>query len=253
MACSCLACILHSGPVAEIDSQPPVSRQAIEALSWKLIAEFHRRHPERLKVIEAHPGGGQYDCLGLVRGGEVIAFLNRVGSFTCFPSGAAIEWQDLWPRCLTAGGLGQILDKMSRLCGLEVPSKLPPSSTPTVAFRAMALIAATLCLDLEPQEWDWRNGAEDTSGKGCQSGRDEWFKVLCLENELAQARGEGDADFGGRYRYWFLLRDGVPQCCVIADRGVACLRDGSRVELAEAYSRTHRAEVTAGMLLSRFT
>jgi hypothetical protein len=36
-----------------------------EALSWRLMAELARRHPNQLRVIEAHGGGGQYDELRL--------------------------------------------------------------------------------------------------------------------------------------------------------------------------------------------
>ena len=38
-----------------------------ELASWTLATEVMRRAPELLRIIETHPGGGQYDCLSMVR------------------------------------------------------------------------------------------------------------------------------------------------------------------------------------------
>jgi len=57
----------------------------IETLSWRLVTETVRRAPDRLKIYEMHPGGGQYDCLALYTSeGEALAYLNRGGTFTPF-------------------------------------------------------------------------------------------------------------------------------------------------------------------------
>ena len=42
-----------------------LSRQLLEAASWRVVAELVRRHPT-IRVIETHPGGDQYDCLQLL-------------------------------------------------------------------------------------------------------------------------------------------------------------------------------------------
>lgn len=49
------------------------------AQSWWLASELARRHPELL-IIETHPGGGQYDCLSLVKDEQTLIDVNRVGS-----------------------------------------------------------------------------------------------------------------------------------------------------------------------------
>ena len=59
----------------QIDLPYPMKR----ALAWWIAAEMIRRHPDEVRVIENHPGGGQYDCLTLCRRGsdyEAIAYLN---------------------------------------------------------------------------------------------------------------------------------------------------------------------------------
>ncbi len=60
-----------------------VQRSVLEAASWRLAAELCRRHPDRLRIYELHPGGGQYDCLSIAVAGESprsLIQLNRNGS-----------------------------------------------------------------------------------------------------------------------------------------------------------------------------
>lgn len=40
-----------------------IDRSVLEAASWRLASELARRHPDTTRLIRAHPGGGQYDCL----------------------------------------------------------------------------------------------------------------------------------------------------------------------------------------------
>lgn len=59
-----------------------ISQQLKEILSWRLVSETVRRAPNRLRIYELHPGGGQYDCLSLnTIDGIGIADLNRAGMF----------------------------------------------------------------------------------------------------------------------------------------------------------------------------
>jgi T3SS (YopN, CesT) and YbjN peptide-binding chaperone 2 len=56
----------------------------LEAASWRLASELVRRHPSTLRLIRAHPGGGQSDVLWLLpSSGEVgDVRLNRAGSIS---------------------------------------------------------------------------------------------------------------------------------------------------------------------------
>src|SRR4051794_35374654 len=62
-------------------TMPP--RRFILMQSWWLASRLVRRHPE-LKLIETHPGGGQYDCLTLRKDQGTRVDINRVGSIHVF-------------------------------------------------------------------------------------------------------------------------------------------------------------------------
>jgi type III secretion system-like peptide-binding chaperone len=57
-----------------------------ELASWTLATEVMRRAPKLLRIIETHPGGGQYDCLSMMRMVPHLKLcsFNRRGSFTAF-------------------------------------------------------------------------------------------------------------------------------------------------------------------------
>ena len=59
-----------------------MNSQIDEILSWRFITEFWRRFPHDFTLIEAHPGGGMYDCLVLLTKGKDSQFaidVNRGG------------------------------------------------------------------------------------------------------------------------------------------------------------------------------
>lgn len=229
--------------------EAPVSRQMIEAISWKLIAEFHRRHPDYGLVFEGHPGGGQYDCLGLWSQGQALAYLNRAGGFAVMQTDYQIGWHELWPRCLTQNGLGQVLDEMSRGCGLSIPEKVAPTAANTLSYRVMAMVIAAMSHELNV--WEWRNGIDDTSGYPCQDLRDGWFCALCMDEQLEAAIREGETNMGGRYKYWFLLKDGTPLICIKADVGLAYWLGLESLNMTKKYSQKRSIPELAGCILSR--
>jgi hypothetical protein len=227
------------------------SRSLREAIGWRLVAEFHRRHPAPWTVIECHPGGGQYDCLTLYHQ-QVKAFLNREGGFTVFDGEAGkderIEFENLWPLCLTEGGLRTVLDEMSRLCRLSAPAKLPPTGRETLAYRVMAGVIGSLCF--EKETWEWRNGQEDTSGYGCQELRDGWFELFPGAKETARHSWPDDPYNQAKYRFWFLLKDGRPVLCL--DKAAHCWSDSGQSDLFSIYSQKHRSlPAVAGYALSQ--
>lgn len=229
------------------DSDMLVGRRIIEAISWKLASEFHRRHPDRMSIIETHPGGGQYDCLSFFCEKEVIAHLNRVGSFTPNASEHVISWENLWPRCMSNEGLREVLDEMSEACRLEIPKKLPPTQPASLSYRVMAQISAALCLDLS--EWEWRAGDEDTSGWPAPDSRDHWFGLLSMEEELRCAKAMEQNGSLGRLGYWFLLQDDEPRCC-ISDDARYWSNSSPSVDLMANYKKNRSVYGLAGTVLA---
>jgi hypothetical protein len=64
-----------------LDDLPGMSSRTKEILSWMTIAECLLLAKVRLKIRESYPGGGQYNCLGLVDEGENdVILLNRLGT-----------------------------------------------------------------------------------------------------------------------------------------------------------------------------
>ena len=226
-----------------------LSRQIIEALRWKLIAEFMRRHGAAYTVIETHPCGGTYDCLTLLRGEFTAAHLNFGASFTaCSPGGEnRVESADLWSRALEEGGMRDVLDRMSQCCGHDIPAKLPPTNRETLAYRIMTGVASILAF--EPESWEWRNGQEDTSGYGDQTYRDRWFQEFPGAEEDRQQKRVDDPFGLPAYRYWFLLRNEKPVVCLSKD-AVLWARNQDACDLFEEYSRSRNIHTVAGQVLS---
>jgi hypothetical protein len=236
-------------PMIERESQPeslPPSPQLREALSWKLVSELHRRHPGDFTVIETHPGGGQYDCLSLWAGSQTVADLNRVGGFNVFSGGQGIPWQELWSAGLVEGGIADLLDRMSRECGLTIPAQLPPTGPETLVYRVMAGVSAALVFD--KASWEWRNGQLDTSGCNDQGYRDQWFDAFPGAKAAARA-GLPDAPFGNsKYGFWFLLKDDQPMVC-LSKNSLCWDSAGEEFNLTALYRRERRIHGLVGVVL----
>lgn len=234
-----------------IESESPpetlmqLSDQLRQALSWKLVAELHRRHPEDFTVIETHPGGGLYDCLTLMNGEDEVANLNRLGSFRS--KDQIIEWADLWPAGLAEGGIADLLERMSRACGLTVPSKLPPTSPETLTYRIMAGVAAAFAF--EKDVWEWRNGQEVNSVCGDQTSRDPWFEAVPGAKEAALADSMHQLFGNSKFGFWFLLKNGRPTLC-ISKTAVCWSGLGGNFDLAEVYNRERCIYTVLGVLLT---
>ena len=224
------------------------TRQLREALSWKLVSELHRRYPGKFTVIETHPGGGQYDCLTLWKGSQAIADLNRDGGFHA--GHRSLPWNELWPRCLYDGGIADVLDCMSEVCGFTVPSKLPSTGPETLICRIMAGVAAALAF--EKDVWEWRNGQEDTSGEGDQAYRDHWFEAFPGAKEAARADSQGEPFGNSKYGFWFLLKNDQPQVCI--SKTAACWdAHGGTLDLSDLYRRDHRIHRQVATILDKLT
>ena len=151
-----------------------ISRQLEEILSWRLVSEFWRRFPEEFVLIEAHPGGGQSDCLVLGRcdgSPEFIVSVNRGGGSTHVHSGRSPQTWENWADRMLAEPM-DFLDAVTQAVGINCPQRLPSSTPTTVTFRFICEFLTHTCGRLE--KWECRNGVCDTSGyRGGK--RREWF------------------------------------------------------------------------------
>ena len=75
-------------------SEQTLGFRDIERLSWLVISKLAKEIDEPLILVHTHPGGGQYDCLGLATQDQDVRIqLNRNGSSA---SGSAGLLEDIW-------------------------------------------------------------------------------------------------------------------------------------------------------------
>ena len=153
--------------------------QLAETLSWRLLTELWRRFPDRYALIETHPGGGQYDCLGLAEcqdGLHTVLDVNRGGSVHLHYGRSPQSWADGTDRMLAnASGF---LDEIEQAMGLTHPTPLPSSTSATITFRFVSEFLTHAIGRIE--RWECRNGFYDTSGFG--GGKQEMFFSLNLNS-----------------------------------------------------------------------
>lgn len=199
-----------------------VDRSVLEAASWRLASELVRRHPDTARLIRAHPGGGQSDCLWLLptagKTGDVR--LNRNGTIQVlerFDGGPPGEWRPTeWDEYLRADPRG-FLHRLEVAAGLPSPQQVPPATPTTLTYRVLAAVASTAIKSVHLVEI--QPGFIDTSGYG-GGPNDALALFSAIPAELLRAR---DDDFFGEsgYRFWVVLRDEVPVLAVEQLEGLA--------------------------------
>lgn len=219
-----------------------------EVVSWRLMAELMRRHPQVGTLIETHPGGGQYDCLTIFREGQSIASLNRSGDFTPFHRfEEQVSGDQIWLPCVTEDGFANVLNKLSSALGLAVPKQLPETSPEVLVYRVIAGLLACSFLDKTPL--GCRNGQLDSSGGENNRDRDVWFESFpsaCAERERLT---RSESPFGNpNYRFWFLLRQNRPVFC-LSTTGISHATGGLTTHLADLYKKRRRIEDVIGVVL----
>jgi hypothetical protein len=220
------------------------SRAMEEIASWRLATELLRRFPNRLKILEMHPGGGQYDCLKLMDLDEgVKIYINRGGSVAIVLEREDREirpWGMAWPQALVmAEDMKECLNEICQALGWSVPDPLPPSTRQAVVYRFMAEFVAHTCLSR--RDWEWRNGFCDTSGYG-GGVRREWFRQFPKAQESARRHDEDDITRIPEYRFWFLVRTNkidTPVLC-LETNGIAFRPNGQSEDLYKLFQQHHR-------------
>lgn len=224
----------------------------VEAASWRMASELVRRHPTRLRMIRAHPGGGLSDCLWLLPavGDQGDVRLNRNGTIQILerfdgrpPDGwGPVEWSEYLfaePRAF--------LGRLEHAAGLTPSSQVPAATPRTLTYRVLAAIAATGFKTVRPIEIE--QGYIDTSGYGC--GPNPNLDVFPIDNERLRG-GPDDLLDEARYRFWIVVRDHVPVVAIDQADAVAWVaRDVERVDLMSLYEKTGRSVVITALELLR--
>ena len=171
---------------------PTVKTALKRAVAWRTAAEIIRRHPALdLRLLETHPGGGQYDGVTLVRGPDhiLVCSFNLAGSSLLLgpplrPARSTTQETpypptvDLWryPQHGWAEDRRALAIAMEAHLGFPDPPAHHQPSSPTVL--ALAVIAELLDrLALSDRPVDLRNGWYDSSGHdGC--GVRSWTATL---------------------------------------------------------------------------
>jgi hypothetical protein len=153
-----------------------IRKSVTAAVAWGIIAEVSRHHGRgsNLRIVEMHPGGGQYDLLSIfhVHGEPGSAYdqgSTEVGSFNLGsgtmkgPDGSIerLEWLQLW---LSNPDPKSVVHAALRLLQIQPRMSLPPTTRRIFGCRMMAaLLGANL---LQRGYLHARMGFEDTSGYG---------------------------------------------------------------------------------------
>lgn len=228
---------------AETEPEFLPSRQLLEAVSWRVAAELIRRHPSRLRAIETHPGGGQYDCLTVMdRRGPQLGHidLNRIGTahvhrrFDRPDEDGYHRYHGFWGAYLSSDPI-RVLRALERHAGLPDVRKLPPSTRASLSFRLAAACIAPVALGV--RKWEWRNGFLDTSGWTSEP-RETLFTAFPGADARRTVRVDGD-QLPPEYRFWFLLRDEEP-ILALETTGWLWRHSGGTLDLKSAYQHTGR-------------
>lgn len=222
-----------------------IADRFVQAQSWWLGSELVRRSSQ-LFLYEYHPGGGQYDCLGVVDGGRpdrgAVIDLNRTGSLHVHQPAScqAATWADV----MAQDDPHEMVKRLERLARLT-PTPRPVTTRRALTYRSIAhLLRATLD---DRHRWEVRSAHSDSSGDGDGSGRDRraW---LALFEDARQAAGELPAAgwFGEPWsRTWLVLRRGEPVAALLDDARV--FRSGrDPVDLMIEYRQAGRLAPVVG-------
>ncbi len=223
-----------------------VSRQLREIASWRIATELIRRHPKKLTILETHPGGGQYDCLTLIKrkldsGSPVrLMDMNRVGSLHVHRTFAdeldePVHWSDIWEEMSSIEDPKVLLDRIEAAIGLSHHGKPPVSNGEVLAYRVITALLSTAAYGRVL--WECRNGYVDTSGYG--GGPEERY-FADFPVTRAWLEDTPNMPFGiAHYGFWFLLRKDTPVLCLHVTGRVAD-RVGNVYELVPLYQKYGR-------------
>ena len=215
------------------------------ALAWWIAAEMIRRHPHDIRVIETHPGGGQYDCVSLYRRdaeNTLVAHMNLEGHIThqswfdneCSNADNSVADRRFnWLEVLAAEDRRRyVIESLEGVCGFMSPNETPQTARKSIGPRVIARFAEAAAFTT--RTWHIRNAVYDSSGEW--SGVQDWVRDI-----KGPGFGSVESDMLGdpHYRYWFVLDHEYRAAAVVdVDLGLAWRRDRSDVayQLMDLYA-----------------
>lgn len=221
--------------------------ELIDVLSWKIVSEFMRCFPGKFKIIETHPGGGQYDCLAIVDGKDTdLACFNRSGRLTVWSKCDSLTFKaiksstcqvDIWDSFLTVDrSIKEHLSHLLSLLNLTLPKPRPPSTPEILVYR---LISGVLNYALySGNRWECRNGFFDSSGEECKVVA-EYFADFSEATERSRIKLPHDVLGNAAYRFWFLLKNNEPIVC-LETSGTIWNKGGESFQLHDIYKNDPR-------------
>lgn len=213
-----------------------MNQQLIEIALWRIVSELYRRYPGKFKIIETHPGGGQYDCLSLYDGqAHHIADFNRNGSFHSFHSGGG-RLGNIWQEIFGASTPKPVLDEICRMLGFPKIENVPPSTPTTLVYRFIATFLTHAALSIH--RWECRNVNCDTAGYG--GGIVTGFKSFPQAQERIKIKLDDDILKQSAYRFWFLRKDDKPLLCLETVGLLWIQNDLKTYNLMDLYNHNNR-------------
>lgn len=227
-----------------------------QACAWWVGAELVRRHPDDLFIIETHPGGGQYDCVTVIkrgkqRGPSDLTLLNMNknlgGHFqTAYETEERFNWLDV---LLTTDRRREVVEQIERLHDLPSPTNTPPTTHKSIGPRLISGFLQRTALG--PRNWLAENGVADSSAWG--SGvRESLFKSVPGMASASKQKLPDDLLGVPGYRFWFLCQmsanvsenhsEGLlpPEFGVDTWTGHIWNGSGQRINLMEMYEKVGR-------------
>lgn len=221
----------------ELEHKQDLPYEVVNALAWWIASELIRRHPNMLRVIETHPGGGMYDCLSIVNRetGQGLIDLNRNGRIRIRrydprrgEGEIFVEWV---PVLMLGRRRKKFISSLQEALDLPTHTNALPTHKNSIGVRLLANLANRF--SFSNKTWDLRNAWLDTSGYG-EGPQTSWTDQF---PKMDRVDLEGDCFGNSHYRYWFLIDfNKTPKLLVDADRGLAWDSQNVRFDLMEIYS-----------------
>ena len=188
-----------------------VRRSVAAAVAWSIIAEVCRHHGGNsdLRVLELHPGGGQYDLLSVFRvqgedGSVYDGPPKQIGAFNLLAgtihgtqslSENPVDWLRLW---LSEPDPKSVVKGVLRALGLSSQTSLPRTNRRIFGCR---LIAGLLGANIVQRRYlQARMGFTDTSGYGGGVSDD-----LRLFTGIFETCPTGESEMRNASECWLLL------------------------------------------------
>lgn len=221
----------------ELEHQKDLPYEVLNALAWWIASELIRRHPNVLRVIETHPGGGMYDCLSIINRetGQGLIDLNRNGRIRIRRHDPRRGEGEIFVEWIPVLMLGRrrkkFVSSLQEALDLPTHTNALPTHTNSIGVRLLANLANRF--SFSNKTWDLRNAWLDTSGYG-EGPQTSWTDQF---PKMDRINLEGDCFGNSHYRYWFLIDfNKTPKLLVDVDRGLAWDSQNVRFDLMEIYS-----------------